>query len=167
MHRARKIIESAVDASLVAGMVAMSLFVLVNVILRYGFHSGIPFSVEVSRLIFVWIVFVGAVAAMAEGSHLSVFLLAGLAKGKTAFVLSVSTQAVMLWCCYLIGRGSYALAIINWNNKSPISGIPVAFLYGAGVFFAVGCGLVLAFGIWRTITGGSAPVTTSDGETPQ
>ena len=54
------------DHLLVLGMSVMSLMVFWNVVLRYGFNSGIPFSVEVSRLIFVWIAFVGAVAALAR-----------------------------------------------------------------------------------------------------
>ncbi|MHA3979227.1 TRAP transporter small permease [Halovulum sp. GXIMD14794] len=144
---------AVINVSLVLGMVSMSGLVLANVILRYGFQSGLPFSVEISRLIFVWIVFVGAVAAMAEGSHLSVNMLVRFLPRRAAAWLAVASHAVMLCCCYLIGKGSYALALINWNNKSPISGVSIAFLYGAGVVFAVGCGVVLLTGIWRIFSG--------------
>ena len=69
----RRIRELAIfDYLLVAGMVIMSLLVLVNVILRYAFNSGLPFSVEVSRFAFVWVVFLGAIVALKDGSHLGV-----------------------------------------------------------------------------------------------
>ena len=144
----------AINISLVLGMIAMSALVLVNVVLRYGFESGLPFSVEVSRLFFVWIVFLGAVAALGEGSHISVEMLTRLLPRPAALVLAVGSHLVMLWICYLLARGSYALTVINLNNRSPISGIPVAWLYGAGLAFSVGAALVLCAQLWRIVRGG-------------
>jgi TRAP-type transport system small permease protein len=43
-----------------AGMV---IAVFGNVVLRYGFNSGINASEELSRLLFVWMVFLGATLA--------------------------------------------------------------------------------------------------------
>ena len=39
----------------------MVILVFGNVVLRYGFNSGIMFSEEVSRFLFVWMVFLGSV----------------------------------------------------------------------------------------------------------
>ena len=142
-----------INVGLVAGMVVMSALVLTNVILRYGFHSGLPFSVEISRLIFVWIVLVGAVAVMAEGQHLAVTMLTAALPEPARRPLALLTHGVMLYCCYLIAKGSYSLVLINWNNRSPISGVSVGFLYGAGLFFALGCALVLLVGIFNVLTG--------------
>ena len=52
---------------LLAGMVAM---VFINVVLRYGFNTGINFSEEMSRYFFVWLVFVGAVITFREHAHI-------------------------------------------------------------------------------------------------
>lgn len=142
-----------INVGLVAGMVVMSSLVLANVVLRYGFNSGLAFSVEISRLIFVWIVFVGAVAVMAEGQHLAVTMLSSSLPRSLRRPLALATHGVMLFCCYLIGKGSYSLILINWHNRSPISGVSVGFLYGAGFFFALGCALVLLAGLWRIVTG--------------
>ena len=38
----------------------MAVAVFVNVVLRYGFGSGVAASEELSRLLFVWMVFIGA-----------------------------------------------------------------------------------------------------------
>ena len=50
----------------------MAIAVFVNVVLRYGFDSGIPASEELARLLFVWMVFIGAAAAYPAGEHMAV-----------------------------------------------------------------------------------------------
>ena len=65
-------------------LIALALAVMVvlvfgNVVLRYGFNSGIAVSEEVSRWLFVWLTFMGATVAIKEHGHLGTdFLLAKL-----------------------------------------------------------------------------------------
>ena len=51
----------ALDAIMAALMLLMIVLVFTNVVMRYGFSSGLRVSVELSRLMFVWIVMIGAV----------------------------------------------------------------------------------------------------------
>ena len=46
------------------------LLVFGNVVLRYGFNSGITVSEEVSRWLFIWGTFMGAIVALREHGHL-------------------------------------------------------------------------------------------------
>jgi TRAP-type C4-dicarboxylate transport system permease small subunit len=48
----------------------MVMLVLGNVVLRYTFNSGITVSEEVSRWLFEWLTFLGAVVALREHAHL-------------------------------------------------------------------------------------------------
>ena len=59
----------AVIAVLLAAMVVL---VFGNVVLRYGFNSGIAISEELSRWLFVWMVFLGAIIGMKAHAHLGV-----------------------------------------------------------------------------------------------
>jgi TRAP-type C4-dicarboxylate transport system permease small subunit len=43
---------------------AVALAVFMNVVLRYGFGSGVAASEELWRLLFVWMVFIGASVGM-------------------------------------------------------------------------------------------------------
>jgi TRAP-type C4-dicarboxylate transport system permease small subunit len=56
----------------VACMVAMVIMVFGNVVLRYGFNSGITVSDEMSRYCFIWLTYIGAMIAMREREHLGV-----------------------------------------------------------------------------------------------
>ena len=64
----------------------MAVAVFINVVLRYGFGSGVAASEELSRLLFVWMVFIGAAAAYPAGEHMAFTSLAGLlAQRRVAF----------------------------------------------------------------------------------
>ena len=59
------------------GVIALCLAVMVvlvfgNVVLRYGFNSGITISEELSRWLLVWLTFLGAIVAVREHAHLGV-----------------------------------------------------------------------------------------------
>lgn len=141
------------DHLLVIGLSVMSLLVFWNVVLRYGFNSGIPFSVEVSRLIFVWIVFLGSVAALAQGAHMSVDALARNLPKPLRVVAFLVAHALMLWVCWLLWQGSYSVTMINWSNRLPISGISVGLIYSAGLVASVFMAVILLVNLWRSMWG--------------
>ena len=60
---------------MVACLALMVVMVFGNVVLRYGFNSGITVSEELSRWLFVWMTFLGALVAMREHAHLGTDML--------------------------------------------------------------------------------------------
>ena len=53
-------------------LAVMVVLVFSNVVLRYGFNSGITISEELSRWLLVWLTFLGAIVALREHAHLGV-----------------------------------------------------------------------------------------------
>jgi TRAP-type C4-dicarboxylate transport system, small permease component len=146
------------DVLIVVGMAVMSLLVFSNVVLRYGFSSGIAFSVEVSRVLFVWIIFLGSAVAVAKGAHLSVDTLVSRLPRKARFVCFLVSYGLMLWCCWLLAKGSWSLTVIEWNNRAALSGLPVGLTYAAALVAAITMALCLIIGLWQSLRG-SLPVT--------
>ena len=69
----------AINLLIALALAVMVVMVFGNVVLRYAFNSGIAISEEVSRWLFVWITFLGAIVAVRERGHLGTdFLLARL-----------------------------------------------------------------------------------------
>jgi TRAP-type transport system small permease protein len=58
------------EVTLVVMLSMMVVMVFGNVVLRYCFNDGIISSEELSRFLFIWITFLGAVVAMRENAHL-------------------------------------------------------------------------------------------------
>jgi gluconokinase len=110
------------------GVMALSVFI--NVVLRYGFGSGVAASEELSRLLFVWMVFIGATAAYPAGEHMAFTSLVGLLKDKPLpmkIMSSVIRIAVILGCA-LVGWGAWQQVVVGLDSKSVVLGYPTALL---------------------------------------
>jgi TRAP-type transport system small permease protein len=139
---------------LIAAMLAvMVVLVFGNVVLRYGFNSGITMSEEVSRWLFVWLTFLGAIVALKEHGHLGSDMLVSRLPATGKKICLVVGQLLMLYITWLVLQGSYTQARINWDVQAPVTGASVAIFYGAGVVFAISAGVLLIREIWRALSG--------------
>jgi len=144
---------NVLDALMVLLLALMVVLVFGNVVLRYAFDSGITVSEEVSRWLFVWMTFLGAIVAIKEHGHLGTdMLVAHLPKAGKKACLIVG-HLLMLYVTWLLFDGSLAQTKINWEVEAPVTGASVAIFYGSGVFFAVCAGLLLLRETWRAISG--------------
>jgi TRAP-type C4-dicarboxylate transport system permease small subunit len=142
-----------IEALLVLLMAAMVLMVFGNVVLRYGFNSGITFSEELSRWAFVWMTFLGAIVAIRENGHLGTDMLIGrLGIGGKKICLALA-ETGMLYCTWLIFSGSLAQARINLDVEAPVTGWSMAWLTSAGLVFAVSAALFHLIKLARLTTG--------------
>jgi TRAP-type C4-dicarboxylate transport system permease small subunit len=131
----------------------MVVLVFGNVVLRYAFNSGITVSEELSRWLFVWVTFLGAIVAMREHAHLGVdSLVKRLPTGGKRAALIVS-HLLMLFATWLLLRGSWEQTLINWDVAAPASGLSTGLFYGAGIVFAISTGLILLAELYRAVTG--------------
>ena len=131
----------------------MVVLVFGNVVLRYAFNSGITVSEELSRWLFIWVTFLGAIVAMREHGHLGVdSLVKRLPTGGKRAALIVS-QVLMLGVTWLLLRGSWEQTLINWDVAAPASGLSTGLFYGAGVVFSISTGIILLAELYRAVTG--------------
>jgi len=138
---------------MVACLGLMVLMVFGNVVLRYGFNSGITVSEELSRWLFVWMTFLGAIVAVRKHAHLGTDALVGRLprSGKKACFLAA--HILMLLMCWLMFRGSWQQAMINYETTSAVMQASMAWLYLSGLVFAVLAALIIAHELWKLVTG--------------
>jgi TRAP-type C4-dicarboxylate transport system permease small subunit len=131
----------------------MVVLVFGNVVLRYGFNSGITVSEEISRWLFVWLTFLGAIVAVRQHSHLGVDSLVKILPkvGKRACL--IASQVLMLYATWLLLQGSWEQTLINWDVSAPASGLSTGWFYGVGVVFGISTGLILLVELYRVLTG--------------
>jgi len=134
-------------------LAVMVVLVFGNVVLRYAANSGITVSEELSRWLFVWMTFLGAIVAIKEHAHLGTDMLVGRLGPKGQRVCLVTGQALMLYTTWLLFSGSLAQARINWDVEAPVTGLSVAIFYSSGIVFAVSAGVLLLREMWRTVSG--------------
>lgn len=144
--------------ALLKALIALFLAIMVvlvfgNVVLRYAFNSGITVSEEVSRWLFVWLTFLGAIVALREHGHLGVDTLVKRLPGWGKRACLLVSQVLMLYVTWLLLSGSVEQTLINWDVTAPASGLSTGWFYGAGVVFAVSSGLILLYELYRTVSG--------------
>jgi TRAP-type transport system small permease protein len=114
-----------------------------NVVLRYGFNSGLDYSEELSRFLFIWITFLGAIIAMRENAHLGLdTLIRFLPRAGKKFCFGLS-NLLMLGCCCLMFYGTWRQHQINATTFSAVTGIPMSWVYGVGYLASVAMGLLI------------------------
>lgn len=139
---------------MVACLVLMVLMVFGNVVLRYGFNSGINVSEELSRWLFVWMTFLGALLAMRGRAHLGTDAVVSrlpLAGKKACFVIG---HLLMLWMCWLMFRGAWQQTVINVATTSSVMEASMAWFYASGLVFSVLAALILVHELWQLASGG-------------
>jgi len=153
MNRAIDALCRLIEIVIAALLAAMVIMVFGNVVLRYAFNSGIVVSEELSRWLFLWMTFLGAVVALNQHAHLgSDFLISRLSLIGRKICLAIG-HLLMLWATWLIFSGSLAQTQINLKVEAPVTGASMAFVYGTGVVFAVCAAALLARDLWRIVTG--------------
>jgi TRAP-type C4-dicarboxylate transport system permease small subunit len=141
------------EAVIAACLLLMVLLVFGNVVLRYGFNSGITVSEEISRWLFIWLTFLGALIGLREHAHLGTdALISRLGPGGKKVCLFIA-HALMLVICWMLFRGSLEQSKINWDVSAPSSGASMAWFYSVGIVFSVSAALLVAVDLWRLVTG--------------
>ena len=142
-----------INVLIALALAVMVLMVFGNVVLRYAFNSGIAVSEEVSRWLFVWITFLGAVVAIREHGHLGTDMLLVKLPPLAQRVCLVVAHGLMLFCTWLLFSGGLAQTRINMDVEAPVTGASVGIFYASGVVFAVASGLLLLLNLWRLLSG--------------
>ena len=138
---------------LISMLALMVILVFGNVVLRYGFNSGITFSEEVSRFLFIWVVFLGAVLTLRDNAHLGVHMLTKALPLTGKKICKFISDVTTLGCCVLITYGGWHLIQLEISNIAPISEIPLGVVFIALLVGSIGMGILLIGSIWRLLTG--------------
>ena len=131
----------------------MVVMVFGNVVLRYGFNSGIAISEELSRWLFVWMTFMGAVVALRERGHLGTDMLIarlGLLGKKICLAL---TYLLMLAMCAVLFKGAWEQTKINWSSTSAAMEVSMGWFFMVGLMFSVLGGFIVVVDLYRLLTG--------------
>ncbi len=143
----------ALTVLMAAALALMVLLVFTNVVLRYAFNSGITVSEELSRWLFVWVTFIGAIVAMQEGAHLGTDMLVSRLSVRGKKLCLVLGHLLMLFVCWLLFKGSLEQVKINWDSTSAAMEVSQGFFYASGLVCAVSGAVILLNHLWRLLTG--------------
>ena len=134
-------------------LAVMVVLVFGNVFLRYAFNTGITVSEELSRWLFVWMTFLGALVALREHAHLGVDTLVKRLPPLGKRICLVLSLLLMLYVTWLLLQGSWEQTLINLDVKAPATGLSTGLFYGVGLVFGVTAALILLHQLYRVVAG--------------
>jgi len=138
------------EGAMAACLAVMAVSVFLNVVLRYGFGSGIAASEELSRLLFVWMVFIGATAAYPRGELMAFTALLATAGDRPA-LLAVWTRLIhagVLLACALLAYGAWQQVVVGLDSHSVVLAYPTALLPLPALLCAAAIGAMAGRHLW-------------------
>lgn len=146
------------------------LFVIVavvfsNVIGRYFLHSPIRWSDEVSLFLFLWLAYLGALAALMGGRHYSFPGLIDMFPAKLRLAAkTLSDLLVLVMLGVLVWCGGQLVEMLRFQ-RSPAIDLPIYYVYSALPLVSALMALVVAYQIVARLRG--APELGQDASEPQ
>lgn len=144
---------------------ATSLLTFAQVIMRYIVKSPLSWSEEISRYMFIWMIYIGVSYGVKRSAHIKVdFLMNLFPRPIKKIILVLSDLIFMTFSLFIVASGlGVATKILKLGQKSPALGIQMGYIYFATV---IGFGLTfirLAQNFKRHVTIGNDPAITSSG----
>ncbi|HSI60697.1 MAG TPA: TRAP transporter small permease subunit [Ideonella sp.] len=122
-------LQRVANTAMAACLAVMAGSVFLNVVLRYGFGSGVAASEELSRLLFVWMVFIGATAAYPLGEHMAfTSLLRPLRESRWLPWVSRLIHVLVIAAAGLVAWGAWQQVVVGMDSRSVVLAYPTALL---------------------------------------
>lgn len=152
MKSVADLLERITEWIMAAMLAIMVGLVFSNVVLRYIFSSGIVAAEEIARLMFVWLVFLGATVALRHQRHLGLEILQSRLPFKVRRACAVISHLMILYALYLFVQGSWIQLLIGMETFSTVLRFPMAIYAAAGFFPAIAMALIVLANLWRIVT---------------
>jgi TRAP-type C4-dicarboxylate transport system permease small subunit len=153
MQKAIDLFYRFLELLLIVLLSGMAIMVFVNVIMRYGFNSGLNVSEELSRYFFVWLTFIGAVVAFREHGHLGIETLVMFLSRRGRIICMGLANLVIIVCSVIFFWGTWKQFPINASMAAPVTGMSMIWVYGIGLFTGAGMALIALERLIRLLTG--------------
>lgn len=133
--------EYLIGAILVALIVSVSS----NVVGRALFNNSLPWADELARMLFIWLVFIGAAAAFSRYEHIAVDALVRRLPLRLAHMLYLLQHLIITGLMVVMMWGGYQV-LTRSSGRSAIMGVPLSLLSFSLVLCVT---FIAAVSIWR------------------
>jgi len=115
------------------GILAITVILFLNVVLRYVFNDSIEWAEEVTRYGIIWITFIGASVCIYKGAHLGIdtLILALEKRGIKALTFIVRILTIVFSIVFLILSTQITMKIYGTGQLSAVMRLPMYLVYAA------------------------------------
>lgn len=107
---------------------------------------------KLSRYLFVFVTYIGAISAMRVNGHMIVDMLISKVNPKIQMLLYVVSQSLVAILMGILVHGSFKMVMQNTASRTAALGISYALLYSAGIITGVSIAIIAVTNIIHAIT---------------
>ncbi|MDE0263026.1 MAG: TRAP transporter small permease [Bryobacterales bacterium] len=142
-------LTTLLEAVLAAGLLGMFLVVVLLVVLRYAFQSGLVGANETATVVFVYLSSLGAAVAVGRQEHIRVDLLSARLGRRGRLVLEACNLGMVAILNAVLAASSVAWIDATGQTLMPVTQMP-RYLLQASV--PLGCGLATLYCAIKLVT---------------
>lgn len=124
-------LSNLVEGLLLVMMVLLCADVFLGVFSRYVLRSTFTWYDEIARLLFVWIVFLGAAAAVRRGSHFRLHLLVDRMPPVPRRITQVVGVLVLMGVGLVLIQQGWTLVELGQFQRTPVMGLSKQYVYAS------------------------------------
>jgi TRAP-type C4-dicarboxylate transport system permease small subunit len=151
-------LSQVVEGLLLVMMVVLCLDVFLGVFSRYVMGRTFTWYDEIARLLFVWIVFLGAAVGVRRSAHFRLHLVLDRFPSGVRRVAHVVGLLVLMGFGLLMIQQGWKLVELGQFQRTPVMGLSKQYVYAS---VPAGGALIILYGLphlWRALRG-AAPVS--------
>jgi TRAP-type C4-dicarboxylate transport system permease small subunit len=124
-----------------------------NVVGRYFLHAPIRWSDEVAQFLFLWLSYLGALAALMGGRHYSFPNVINMLPANLRLAAKTVSDLIVLAMLAILVWGGVVLVDLLHHQRSPAIDLPVYYVYAALPLVSFLMALVIVFQIIARLRG--------------
>lgn len=113
-----RIVNEIEESAIALILAAMTILTFINVVLRYGYQTGLTWGLEAVSFLFAWLVLFGASYAVKVTAHLGVDAVINLFSPSVRKVLALIAGVICIFYAMLLMKGA-------WDYWAPFAGFDV------------------------------------------
>ena len=166
-RKIEKVFEKAQNVLLVLTGIALALMmcvIMLQTLTRYVIFYSLPWSEELSRYLFVFVIMIGLTLAIKQDMLISIDLIDRILPEKIDKYVDAIRKIIALVVSVIIMICCTRLYTIGMLQKSPAMGIPMIVMYGTIFISYIFAAITLVFKIIDTFIEANSPETKEEVE---
>ena len=129
MEKMMQSLEKAMEYLVAFIMFSLTVIVFTQVLLRYVIRTSLPWTEEMARYLFVWLVFIATSVCVKKQAHLGIdFLVIRLSPKVQRHLYTLSLVLSLAFSIVVVHKG-YDLLTRSVDQISPMLHVPMSFVY--------------------------------------
>jgi len=119
---------------------AMSIASFLQVVFRYVLKLPLPWSEELARFLFVWVVFLGSAVAVKEKAHVGLEYFVDLLEISKRRIVYALAYILCMFMSLIVAKNGFTVVKSTLVQLSPAMQVPMGYVY-----FAIPLGFLICF----------------------